>query len=84
MPDGLGRRVVEGRVDKDMTIEDAISLIRAKYEENMTKKWIRKPVAYTLYEVWKIVDSEVVLKPSAPTPIKPYDLLYEEGGANTT
>lgn len=71
-----------------MTIEDAISLIRAKYEENMTKKWIRKPVAYTLYEVWKIVDSEVVLKPSAPTkssaPTAPYDLLYEEGGANTT
>lgn len=79
---------MEGRVDKDMTIEDAISLIRAKYEENMTKKWIRKPVAYTLYEVWKIVDSEVVLEPSAPTkpstPTKPYDLLYEEGGANTT
>lgn len=69
-----------------MTIEDAISLIRAKYEENMTKKWIRKPVAYTLYEVWKIVDSEVVLEPSAPTPSRnqPYDLLYEEGGANTT
>lgn len=73
-----------------MTIEDTISLIRAKYEENMTKKWIRNPVAYTLYEVWKIVDSEVVLKPSAPTkpstptPTRPYDLLYEEGGANTT
>lgn len=82
MPDGLGRRVVEGRVDKDMTIEDAISLIRAKYEENMTKKWIRNPVAYTLYEVWKIMDSKVVLEPSTPT--KPYDLLYEEGGANTT
>lgn len=71
-----------------MTIEDAISLIRAKYEENMTEKWIRNPVAYTLYEVWKIVDSEVVLEPSAPTKpsasTKPYDLLYEEGGANTT
>lgn len=69
-----------------MTIEDAISLIRAKYEENMTKKWIRNPVAYTLYEVWKIVDSEVVLKPSASTPSRnqPYDLLHEEGGANTT
>lgn len=79
---------MEGRVDKDMTIEDTISLIRAKYEENMAKKWIRKPVAYTLYEVWKIVDSEVVLEPSTPnkpsTPTKPYDLLYEEGGANTT
>ena len=79
---------MEGRVDKDMTIEDAISLIRAKYEENMTKKWIRNPVAYTLYEVWKIVDSEVVLEPSTPNkpsaPAKPYDLLYEEGGANTT
>ena len=79
---------MEGRVDKDMTIEDAISLIRAKYEENMTKKWVQNPVAYTLYEVWKIVGSEVVLEPSTPnkpsTPTKPYDLLYEEGGANTT
>ena len=34
-----------------MTIEDAISLIRAKYEENMTKKWIssREKPSYTWY-----------------------------------
>ena len=71
-----------------MSLEDAISLIRAKYEDNKGKKWVQNPVAYTLYEVWKIVDSKVVYRPSEPpkeeSPAGPYDLLYEEGGANTT
>lgn len=67
-----------------MSIEDAIALIRSKYEDNKTKKWIKKPVAYTLYEVWKITDSEVVLSPSAKDKNVPtYDLLYEEGGPDT-
>ena len=68
-----------------MNIEDAIQLIRSKYEDNKTKKWIKKPVAYTLYEVWKITDTEVVLSPSAKDTNVPttYDLLYEEGGYNS-
>lgn len=67
-----------------MSIEDAIELIRSKYEDNKGKKWVQNPVAYTLYEVWKIADSKVVYHPSEPpedeAPAKPYDLLYEEGG----
>ena len=49
-----------------MSIEDAIDLIRSKYEDNREKKWINNPVAYTLYEVWKIADSKVVYRPSEP------------------
>lgn len=67
-----------------MSIEDAIDLIRSKYEDNKGKKWVRNPVAYTLYEVWRITDSKEVYRPSEPpkeeTPTGPYDLLYEEGG----
>ena len=47
-----------------MTIEDAISLIKAKYPDNAQAKWINDPVAYTLYEVWKIADSKVTYHPS--------------------
>ena len=49
-----------------MSIEDAIELIRSKYEDNKGKKWVKNPVSYTLYEVWKIVDSKVVYNPSEP------------------
>ena len=68
-----------------MSIEDAIDLIRSKYEDNKGKKWVQNPVAYTLYEVWKIADSKVVYRPSESpkdtnVPTCPYDLLYEEGG----
>ena len=49
-----------------MSIQDAIDLIRSKYEDNREKKWIINPVAYTLYEVWKIADSKVVYSPSGP------------------
>ena len=47
-----------------LTIEQAIQLIREKYDENKEYKWVHDPVAYTLYEVWKIVDSPVVYSPS--------------------
>lgn len=76
-----------------MSIEDAIELIRSKYEDNKDKKWVQNPVAYTLYEVWRITDSKVVYRPSEPPkeegPAKDinvpgtYDILYEEGGLDT-
>ena len=47
-----------------MTIDDAIKLIKAKYQDNIQKKWVRDPVAYTLYEVWRIADSDVSYSPS--------------------
>ena len=47
---------------KDCPLRSApewISLVLSKYDENKEKSWIRDPVAYTLYEVWKIMDSKV-------------------------
>ena len=41
-----------------MSIEQAIELIRSKYEENKEHEGIKDPVAYTLYQVWKIADSK--------------------------
>ena len=39
-----------------MGIEEAVALIRERYEENAQRSWVYNPVAYTLYEVWKIAD----------------------------
>lgn len=50
-----------------MTIEDAVKLINEKYVDNKPKRWIHDPVAYTLYEVWKIADSKEVYSPSYAT-----------------
>lgn len=47
-----------------MTIEEAVNLLTVKHLENKAKKWIRGPVAHTLYEVWKIADSKVTYHPS--------------------
>lgn len=76
-----------------MSIEDAIDLIRSKYEENKDKKWIQNPVQMTLYEVWIICSSKVVYHPAEPpkeeAPAEDinvpgtYDILYEEGGPDT-
>ena len=41
-----------------------IGLVLSKYDENKEKSWIRDPVAYTLYEVWKIMDRKVSYRPS--------------------
>lgn len=50
-----------------MSIEDAIRLLREKCADNKGRRWIRNPVAYTLYEVWKIADSKGMEMPTVPT-----------------
>lgn len=47
-----------------MTIDEAVNLLTVKHLENKVKKWVRDPVAYTLYEVWRIADSKVTYHPS--------------------
>ena len=47
-----------------MTIEDAMKMILDKYRDNLSKKWVHDPVAYTLYEVWTIADSKVEYSPT--------------------
>ena len=59
-----------------MKIDDAIDLIRSKYEENKDKGWIIDPVAYTLYEVWRISDS------SQKTPYRPRTIVNQYGENN--
>ncbi|MBR4874132.1 MAG: hypothetical protein IKV50_09155 [Clostridia bacterium] len=68
-----------------MSIEEAIELIKEKYAKNKNAEYVRNPVAYTLYQVWRISDAQSEKKPIAVKKTnEPYDLLYEEGGANTT
>ena len=39
-----------------MTIGIAVKLLRAKYEKAKRLEWVEKPLAYALYQVWKIAD----------------------------
>ena len=41
---------------KTMTLEKAIELIRIEYANALKLKHIKKPLAYALYQVWKIAD----------------------------
>ena len=41
-----------------MTLEKAIKLIEAEYERAKKLEYIKKPLAYALYQVWKIADRE--------------------------
>lgn len=41
-----------------MTIEKAIKQIRAEYERAKKMEIVENPLAYALYQVWKIVDRE--------------------------
>ncbi len=39
-----------------MDIEDAIKLLQVHYDVIKKIEWIHDPVAFALYEVWKIAD----------------------------
>lgn len=41
-----------------MTLKTAIKKLKAEYEQATKLKWVRDPVAYSLYRVWKSADSE--------------------------
>ena len=41
-----------------MTINKAINLIEKEYEKAKKLEWVHKPLAYAIYKVWKIVDTE--------------------------
>ena len=40
-----------------ITIEKAIKMLEEEYEFAKKQGWIKKPLAYALYEVWKRVDA---------------------------
>ena len=43
-----------------MTLEKAIELLRSEYEYAKRQKWIKNPLAYALFQVWKIADKQGV------------------------
>ena len=47
------------RIERGMSLEDAIADLRAKYIEALDKGWINNPLAWALYEVWKKAEGRV-------------------------
>lgn len=43
---------------RDKKIEKAIRLLESEYERALKLEYIRNPLAYALYQVWKKVDGE--------------------------
>lgn len=43
-------------MSKYMTIEMAIEELKKEYEKAIKIGWVRNPVAYALYQVWKMAD----------------------------
>ena len=41
-----------------MTIEKAIKMVEKAYEEAKGLDYVRNPLAFALYKVWKIADSQ--------------------------
>lgn len=41
-----------------MNVEKAVEMIRAEYEKVKNLEFIRNPVAYAIYTVWKIADKD--------------------------
>lgn len=39
-----------------MTIDKAIELLRSEYERAQKMEYVKKPLAWALYQVWKKVD----------------------------
>lgn len=41
-----------------MTLDKAITMLKARYEWAKEQSWIYNPLAYALYEVWHKTDGE--------------------------
>jgi len=41
-----------------MTLEKAVNSLFAEYERALQLKFVRNPLAYALYRVWKMADRE--------------------------
>ena len=41
-----------------MRIEDALNLVQKEYEKSKDLEFVRDPVAYSLYKVWKLADAD--------------------------
>lgn len=45
-----------------MTLDKAIEMLKAEYEKANNSQYVIKPLAYALYQVWKIADREIAAK----------------------
>lgn len=41
-----------------MTLEQAIELLRKEYERAKNMEYVKKPLAWALFQVWKKADAE--------------------------
>lgn len=41
-----------------MTLNKVIKLLEFEYEKAKRLEWVQNPLAYALYQVWKIADRE--------------------------
>ena len=41
-----------------MTLKKAINLLEQEYEKAKELEFVRNPLAYALYKVWRVVDTE--------------------------
>lgn len=41
-----------------MTLDKAIKLLETEYEKAKELEWVKNPLAYALYKVWKMVDKK--------------------------
>ena len=41
-----------------MDIEKAIKMLKAEYEKAKNLSFVRNPLAYALYKVWKVADKQ--------------------------
>ena len=41
-----------------MTIDEAIDLLKIQYAKAKTIPWVKTPLAYALYKVWKVADKK--------------------------
>lgn len=42
-----------------MNLKQAIKLLEREYEKAQKIGWVQNPLAYALYQVWKMADREV-------------------------
>lgn len=41
-----------------MTLQKALKLVEAEYVQAKKLEWVRNPLAYALYKVWRMVDGQ--------------------------
>lgn len=47
----------------EMTLEKSIELIKQEYEKATDSQYVRNPLVYALYQVWKQADRQILVEP---------------------